>query len=275
MQSHLKKKILNLVEEILYPTQSPSLRGVQDSAPESTPETAVVESSRQQEWESKFPAVPIIYNAQDGLPRDVRNYVFDKSFVFDHFIKNFGLKGRTDDETTYRCCMFVIDHLKYVGDHVARDQPEFWQYPEDTLTRGTGDCEDGAILMKSLTLACGVPDWKVKVQAGYVTGGGHAYCTYIRDDDSQCILDWCYWPNRTPINDRLKFRDEPEYFEIWFSFNKGYAYAEKRLTYSDGKVQPDRPPEEVKGPAPATPPAKKPAKTIAEIRAGRRKNLTT
>lgn len=224
--------------------------------------------TRQQWWETRFPEVPILYRAQDRSLRDVRNFIFDKSFVFDQVISKKQLRGRTDDETIYKCCMFVIDSIKYVGDDVARSQPEFWQYPEDTLTRGTGDCEDGAILLKSLSMACGVPDWKVKVQAGNVKGGGHAYCTYIRDDDTQCILDWCYWPNRLPINKRPKFDDEPNYYEIWFSFNKDHAYAETKLTYANGKVI-DTP--VVTGPRQL---GNKKISTIAEIRAARRKNLT-
>lgn len=227
--------------------------------------------TRQQWWETRFPEVPVLYRAQDRSLRDVRNFIFDKSYLFDQAISKSRLKGRDDNETVYKCLMFVIANLKYVGDDVARNQPEFWQYPEDTLTRGTGDCEDGAILLKSLTLACGVPDWKVKIQAGNVKGGGHAYCTYIRDDDTQCILDWCYWPNRLPINSRPKFKDKPNYYDIWFSFNKNHAYAETKLTYANGEIKTDTPVSSTK---PKTKP-KKIIRTISEIRAERRKrNLT-
>lgn len=193
--------------------------------------------TRQEWWETRFPEVPVLYKAQDASPRDVRNFVFDKSYLLERIINTYKLKGNTDEETAYKCCVFLIDNLKYVGDDKARDQPEFWQYPEDTLTRQTGDCEDGAILMKSLTLCAGVPDWKVKIQAGMVKGGGHAYCTIIRDDDTQCILDWCYWPNKKQIKDRPAFKDEPNYHDIWFSFNHNHSYAETKTTYFAGKVR--------------------------------------
>ena len=194
--------------------------------------------SRQLWWENRFPKVPVIYNAQDKSARDVRNFIFDKSCLFDKTIRLHKLNGNSDDDTVYRCCMFVQDRIRYIGDTEARNQAEFWQYPEDTLTRGTGDCEDGAILMKSLTLATGVPDWKVKVQAGMVKGGGHAYCTYIRDDDTQCVLDWCYWSNRLPVSKRRAFKDEPNYYDIWFSFNKEFAYAETKLSFKVGNIKP-------------------------------------
>lgn len=236
--------------------------------------------TRQRWWETRFPEVPVLYRAQDRNLRDVRNYIFDKSYLFDQVISKYKLKGRSDDETVYKCLMFVMSNFKYVGDDKARNQPEFWQYPEDSLTRGTGDCEDGAILIKSLTMACGVPDWKVKVQAGMVKGGGHAYCTYIRDDDTQCILDWCYWPNKLPINSRPKFEDEPNYYDIWFSFNKGHAYAETKMVYRNGNKQTsniqlgfDSPPSKIIESVPAPTSAKKSLKkkkvikTMAQVRA--------
>ena len=195
--------------------------------------------SREQWWTKRFPEQEVIYEAQDSNPRDVRNFVFDKSYILDRIIKKYRLKGPNDDETVWRCCMFVQDYIKYVGDEEARGQLEFWQYPEDTLIRGTGDCEDGAILMKTLTLCAGVPDWKVKIVAGNVKGGGHAYCTYIRDDDTQCILDWCYWPNRLKINRRPDFLNESNYYEIWFSFNHNHSYAETKIIYKEGKISSD------------------------------------
>jgi hypothetical protein len=104
------------------------------------------------------------------------------------------------------------------------------------MTRQTGDCEDGAILMKSLALCCGIPDWKVKIVAGEVTGGGHAYCTYIRDNDTQCVMDWCYWPNQLPVNQRKPYGEEENYKTIWFSFNHFYSFAERRILYGAGKI---------------------------------------
>ncbi len=101
----------------------------------------------------------------------------------------------------------------------------------------THNCEDMSILMKSLTLCAGIPDWKVKIMAGSVKGGGHAYCVYIRDDDTQCVMDACYWPNKLPVNMRPKMEDEENYYEIWFSFNFNHAYAETKIEYSKGKVK--------------------------------------
>jgi len=192
------------------------------------------EQRRESIWRSKFTVQPIIYRAQYGLPRDVRTFLFDISHILDTYVKHYGLKGANDNETMYKILMWVMDNMVYTGDQTTKSQAEFWQNPEETIITLKGDCEDGAILIKSLALIAGVPDWKVKIMAGSVVGGGHAYCTYIRDDDSQCILDWCYWPNRLPINQRPNRQNEANYLDVWFSFDRLYGYAPTAVEYSTG-----------------------------------------
>jgi predicted transglutaminase-like cysteine proteinase len=194
------------------------------------------EKARELLWRSKFTVQPIIYKAQDNCRRDVRTFIFDKSHVLERYVEHFQLRAYTDTDIMYRILMWVIDNLRYTSDEITRKQTEYWQNPEETLCTLTGDCEDGALLIKSMSLAAGVDDWKVKVLAGNVTGGGHAYCTYIRDDDTQCILDWCYWSNRLPINERPSVEKESNYKQIWFSFDKTNGYAPKPIEYGAGKV---------------------------------------
>jgi len=197
----------------------------------------ITEKQREKVWRSKFSIEPIIYRAQNGNPRDVRTFLFDVSHILKVYIDHYRLKGADDEDTMYKIVMFVIDNLQYIGDDVNKGQPEYWQNPEDTIITMKGDCEDGAILIKSLALAAGVPDWKVKILAGMVVGGGHAYCTYIRYDESQVILDWCYWPNRKRIEDRLERKDESNYLDVWFSFDKRYGYAPKPTEYTNGTAK--------------------------------------
>jgi len=194
------------------------------------------EKKRELLWRSKFTIHPIIYKAQDNCRRDVRTFIFDKSYILERYIDHFHLRAYTDTDIMYKILMWVIDSLQYVGDEKTRRQHEYWQNPEETLCTLLGDCEDGSLLIKSLSLIAGVPDWKVKIVAGKVAEGGHAYCTYIRDDDTQVILDWCYWANRLPINERLPIEKETNYKEIWFSFDKENGYASKPTEYGAGKV---------------------------------------
>ena len=200
------------------------------------PNVLVDDELREGVWRSKFAVQPIIYSAQDDCQRDVRTFVFDVSYVLETYVNHYQLKAGSDDETMYKILMWVIDNFKYIGDEETRKQIEYWQNPEESLHTMTGDCEDGAILIKSLSLVAEVPDWKVKIMCGDVVGGGHAYCTYIRDDDSQCLLDWCYWPNRLPIASRPTRENEPNYKAIWFSFDKMHGYAPKAITYTAGEI---------------------------------------
>lgn len=189
--------------------------------------------TRQQWWEDKFKKQAVLYKAQYNSVRDVRNFIFDQSYILEDVIKRYKLKGIDDNDTVFKCYLFVLDHIKYVSDEVSKGQPEYWKYPEDTLNDANADCEDMAILIKSLSLCAGVPDWKVKILAGMVKEGGHAFCTYIRDDDTQCILDSAYWPNRLLIENRPSIKDETNYKEIFFSFNRKYSYAVRRTLYDE------------------------------------------
>lgn len=77
-----------------------------------------------------------------------------------------------------------IDYPKYPDgrgyDEVVHGQGDYWQTPEETLTRKTGDCEDQAFLLASLLRAAGVPESDVLVGVGMVAfpgqkPGGHAW----------------------------------------------------------------------------------------------------
>jgi hypothetical protein len=182
--------------------------------------------------------MPVTYKAQNGHPRDVRTFIFDRSHILEYMVRKYKLKGKTDDDTMHNCCIFVQDHIRYVSDSDTHSQNEFWQNPEDTLARGTGDCEDGAILMKSLSLIAGVPDWKCKIVAGMVRGGGHAYCTYIQGN-RQVIMDWCYWPTRHRPENKKALGEDTRYKEVWFSFNHDHCYSGRSVVYSKGKVAMD------------------------------------
>jgi len=191
---------------------------------------------RAEKWTNMFPKKPVIYNAQYGRPRDPRTFIFERSHILEPVVKSYRLNKGNDNDKILACLLFVQKFIKYTGDKELKGQTEFWQNPEDTLTLQKGDCEDGAILIKSLSLIAGIPDWKVRVCAGHVKGGGHAYCTYVRDDDTQCVMDWCYWPNQKEVNKRTLLANEKNYYEIWFSFTSEYTFAPRQLAYSKGQL---------------------------------------
>jgi hypothetical protein len=145
-----------------------------------------------------------------------------------HFLKDHGYKDISEVSISY-----VEDFGEYQTYDFEVEDTHTFVFKNGVVSH---QCEDGAILIKSLSLVAGVPDWKIKIMAGNVTGGGHAYCVYIREDEAEVILDWCYWPNRLPIASRPDRATEKNYQAIWFTFDRMHGYAPKPIEYSLGKI---------------------------------------
>jgi len=132
-----------------------------------------------------------------------------------HFMKDFGYEGISEVSISY------IEKLE-----------ETMMYDltvEDThtviLKNGSilHQCEDGAILMYNIMAKSGIPAHRVRLNAGEVQGGGHAYITYYSDVRGWVILDWCYWPNAAK-NLRQRWSTAKRYFGIWFSWNAEFVW---------------------------------------------------
>jgi len=190
------------------------------------------ESKEAEYWNNKWKQSKIIYNAQDGQERDVRNLIYNKSYILERTANRW--RGLEPEEIAYKAICWAINNLTYVGDMKTHKQAEFWQSPEETYATKQGDCEDGALLIASLMRIAGCPAYRVKICAGWVKSngdqGGHAYVIFLRDDQTWCVLDWCYWKNKKQIKDRRQHKDEPNYYEIWWTFNDQYSWAQKSTT---------------------------------------------
>jgi len=121
--------------------------------------------------------------------------------------------------------------LKHVAKNITytSDAKENWQWADETVERKLGDCEDGAILMANIMIKSGIPYWRIRLNAGDVKGGGHAYVTYLREtDNTWYILDWCYWYNES---EKIKktWKTASKYFGIWFSWNTRYGFQKDEL----------------------------------------------
>lgn len=83
----------------------------------------------------------------------------------------------------------VAANLAYAED----SDGDVWTCALGTYTRGSGDCEDGAILLHGLLLAAGLPADRLITTFGRVgiDRQGHAWLTYRRERDGAWIaLDW-------------------------------------------------------------------------------------
>lgn len=131
----------------------------------------------------------------------------------------------TDDNDTkaHKILLWVQENLQYVSDSKQYKTPEYWATPMETLKSMKGDCEDGAFLIHSLMLNAGIPWDRIKTYGGEVWAGvnaptgGHGWAAYMREsDDEWVVLDWCYYANQKPIDERTAMRDDLKYIDDWF-----------------------------------------------------------
>lgn len=168
---------------------------------------------------------------------DVRNFfmINDESIPI--------VSGKTNDEKALAGLKKLRSIVTYVSDTSSYGVSEYWAFPYQTLTRKIGDCEDGAILLANILVKSGVPYYRVRICAGSVNGGGHAYCVYCRETDNEwVVLDWCYWPNDLPVHQRKTHKQERNYFDsernfyVWFSWDLKNIYAKETLSTEAAKI---------------------------------------
>jgi len=98
------------------------------------------------------------------------------------------------------------------------------------------NCEDMSILVASLLRNARVPAYRIKVAAGWVVAGknaplgGHAYPLFLRSDDEWVALDPCYYPNELPVSHRKPVKNDPNYKDVWFTFNDEYSWSNKSVS---------------------------------------------
>lgn len=70
---------------------------------------------------------------------------------------------------------WVANEIEYVSDTSVHGVSDYWQLPRETLSLGTGDCEDFSILLCSLYREIGWNENKVYVVVGEKDGMYHAW----------------------------------------------------------------------------------------------------
>lgn len=151
------------------------------------------------------------------------------------------IESQQCDDIVIQWLRDVKNLVKYTGDLKLWKMHEYWQTVDETLTSETGDCEDGAILLYVWLRQWGVPANRLLLMAGDVDGGGHCWLAYRPDNYplNWVFLDWCYWVNIKPIEQRDFFyiydktiycigadgKDKnSKYKKIWFAFNESSSY---------------------------------------------------
>jgi transglutaminase-like putative cysteine protease len=78
---------------------------------------------------------------------------------------------------------YVVKALKY-----EYDKTDNWQFPDVTVIREKGDCEDGTVLLVSLARAVGIPAHKIFNAIGPTAFGYHSFSIAYIDKDSGSTL---------------------------------------------------------------------------------------
>ncbi|MYL84861.1 transglutaminase domain-containing protein [Desulfovibrio aerotolerans] len=100
-----------------------------------------------------------------------------------------GLPAGNPDAAAAALLALVAGRISYVAD----DADDAWTCAAATLARGSGDCEDGALLLHALLLAAGLPADRIVTAFGRVgvDRAGHAWVAWRRVADGQWVaLDW-------------------------------------------------------------------------------------
>ena len=195
-------------------------------------------------WDNKYPKITIQYTGR-FIPQvgryaiDVRAFLGNPRCVeFDRLINEIkplwihtheylGVKKEwCDDQKALACLKWVINNIKYLSDKSQFNLIEYWMYPQESLHVRAGDCDDGAILLANLMLVLGIPQWKIRIVAGWTFDHqGHCYVTYYCEETEKWVaLDWCFYPNTKKIKDRRDYKNSGIYADVWFSWTKKQAY---------------------------------------------------
>lgn len=223
-------------------------------------------------WNNRWPKSPIIYagralrGSSAQIRVDVRNFVTVNDAVLHEVIRENRLIREDLNATAWKVQQFVCSYLTYAYDEKAKDCPEFWQFPFESLASRVGDCEDGAVLMASLMIQCGIPRFRVKVAGGAVatgknpgTGtsslGSHAYCLFLADRKDSVrgmeweVHDWTFHADpEIPTGKKPLAKHggrENRYRDVWFTFNNIYSWIPRRLEIEEKRITAFQAPQDI------------------------------
>ena len=139
-------------------------------------------------------------------------------------------KYSVDDFKAYIAHYFIkkVLNIRYKTDKESWDMIEYWQTPQETLEKGTGDCEDQTILWMKLMQLLDVPSYKCLAIGGEVVSGnnltGHCYPVYFTGI-RPVNMDLTYYSYIRKIQNRYTFKIPlNNYKTFWWAFNWKSCY---------------------------------------------------
>jgi hypothetical protein len=168
-------------------------------------------------YQGPVPDFPLYEARPDGL-YDVRTFVRPEEVA--------GLSSRLWQESHHDPNEFVDSVLRWVHDNITYtpEPGEYWQTPAETLAKGSGDCEDEALLFQSIVepyFNDRLVTQKFYVGLGEVDGQGHAFnlLLSICPDEEPLVFDAVtggIWPLGA------------KGYKVWYIFSSKEAYEVRR-----------------------------------------------
>ena len=181
----------------------------------------------EQFWISKWDKKVVKYKAQNKLYRDIRTLINYPSWIAEDVLSKIISKSNSinEEEKINLIMKWVHKNIKYKKDIEEWKSKEFWADSDIIFQKQNDDCDGYAIAFKTLTLAAGIPDWKVKVVAGYTKKNkGHAYCIYLNNKNQWVTADAC-WSDK--LGD-IPHKENKKYGKIWFTFSKEHTFSSSK-----------------------------------------------
>lgn len=188
-------------------------------------------------YNQKYPTTPIfysgryLYNTDKRFKVDVRNFFTLEDENLKNIVKSLKMSTMTDNQKALRCLKFIIENIPYKSDSENYKVKEYWEYPYEVIEKGSSDCEGSSLLLANLMLISGIPNWKIRLVAGYVFEPiskkqiGHLFNVFFDEETEQWkILDATFYPNLKLVKDREEYKKEKMYQEVWFSFNNELSF---------------------------------------------------
>lgn len=160
----------------------------------------------------------------------------------------------SDDVKMEKIHRWVFFNIEYNTDKEQYGWEELWVPPVMVLNSGKGDCEDGAFLIMSLALNAGVDPSRLRLYGGFVDSGqaaesgSHAWVAYRRESDDEWVaVDFSYYPDLRPMNNRTPLKDNKKYVDDYFFITNQFIVStpdsnrirDPEFYYSDGGVTPN------------------------------------
>jgi len=173
------------------------------------------------------------YGPRDKKIRDPNTVILWLQFpneLISDLANSIVLPTDSDDEKMEKIQKWVVENIEYMTDEQQYGYEELWIPPVMVLKTNKGDCEDGAFLIMSLGLNSGVDPERLRMYGGFVdagpgaASGGHGWVAYRRQSDDEWIaVDFSYYPDLRPMDDRIPLKDDEKYVEDYFFITNQYT----------------------------------------------------